>query len=225
MSVIENLHSTRFINISTFEWPVWFSDIQRLNPLVFWPAQVTEEELITLGYAIIHPREPGVGDVVTETDPEYIEGQFFQRWSVRNFTPEEIQANLDIRKNGLLNQVIKLKNEAMAKGYPYMFGEQRMHVQMRDADRVNILGMSERSMRTSGLIQDFRTYENINVPLDDVELFKMTNAVGDAYTQLMQKVWEFKDQINQATAEAELPQIPATLDAFYTDHLQWYAAA
>lgn len=224
MSIIENLHSTRFINISTFEWPVMFSDIQRLNPLVFWPAQVSEEELITLGYAVIHPRAPVTGDVVTETDPEYIEGQFFQRWSARSFTPEEIQQKLDNQKSVLAAQVVKLKNETMAKGYPYQFIEGRYHIQLRDTDRVNILGMSEKSTRAAGLIQTFRTYENVNVSLDDTEMFKMSAAAGDAYSQLMAKVWEFKDQINQATTEAGLPQIPTTLDAFYADHLQWYVA-
>lgn len=222
MSIIENLHSTRFINISTFEWPVMFRDIQRLNPLVFWPAQVSEQELITLGYAVIHPRPSASGDVVTEGDPEYIDGQFFQRWIVRDFAPEEIQQKLDSQKNILLSQVIRLKNDTMAKGYPYMFTEGRYHIQLRDTDRVNILGMSEKSVRTSGLIQLFRTYENVNVSLDDTEIFQMSAAAGDAYSQLMAKVWEFKDQINQAKTEAELPNIPTTLDAFYADHLQWY---
>lgn len=225
MTPIVNIDTARFINIATFEWPVSFLAIQRANPSVFWGANVTTEDILALGYAEIKPRDHEVGDVVREIDPEFINGEFFQRWEVRGFNPEELEANLQAAKNSLRTKVIGLKNDTLAKGYPYQFDSGIYHVQMRDTDRTNILGMTEIAQRDPQGTQVFRVYENQNIPLTAEKLSSMTDAIGVAYSQLMAKVWEFKDQIEAATTKEQLPVIPSTLAEFYADHLLWPAPA
>lgn len=221
MTIIQSIETARFINITTFQWPFTFAQIQKLYPNIGWGSSVTFEELTVLGYSVIEPRQAPSGQVVTEIDPEYIDGQFYQRWSVRDYTPEEISEILEEKKQEATDKVARLKDQTLQKGYPYHFESQLLHVQMRDSDRTNIIGMNQLAERNPGMIQMFRTYENVNVLLTPEQLFAMSNAVGDAYTQLMSVTWQLKDEISDATSEDQLPALPETIDGFYADHLHW----
>lgn len=63
-------------------------------PNVSFPADITDETLAEFGvFPIVEVTAPE-GDVVTELPPELVDGSYIQRWESRDYTPEEVEANL-----------------------------------------------------------------------------------------------------------------------------------
>lgn len=222
MTAIANLTDARFIDINTLDFPLTFKDIKNKTPNTFWGTDVTADELLLVGFALIIPSPKPEGDVVLEVEPELIDGQFHQAWQARSYTPEEKKAILDQVKFDKLNTIELLKSQCLAKGYPYQFSPGvYYHIQMRDSDRTNILGLTEMSARNPGVDQKFRTFENVTVTLTSQELATMSDAVGVAYSSLMQSMWGFKDTIDYASDESQMSSIPGDLESLYRNHLNW----
>lgn len=222
MAAIASLAEARFIDINTLDFPLTFNDIKSKTPNTFWGTDVTADELLLAGFALIIPTPKPEGDVVTEVEPELIDGQFHQTWQSRPYTLEEKKAILDQVKFDKLNTIESLKLQCLAKGYPYQFTPGvYYHIQMRDSDRTNILGLTEISARNPGVSQKFRTFENVTVILTSEELVTMSDAVGVAYSSLMESMWSFKDTIDSASDESQMSSIPGDLESLYSDHLNW----
>lgn len=222
MAKIDNLTDARFIDINTLDFPLTFNDVKRKTLNTFWGTEVSADELLSAGFALIIPSPKPEGDVVTEVEPNLIDGQFIQAWQARSYTPEEKKAFLDKVKFNKLNTIESLKSRCLAKGYPYQFSNGvYYHIQMRDSDRTNILGLSEMSARNPDVTLKFRTYENITVTLTSEDLVTMSDMVGMAYSSLMEVLWGLKDRIESAVEESQISNIPSDLESLYRDHLNW----
>lgn len=57
------------------------------------PDTLTDDLMLSYGFFPVTKTTPPVGDVVTEADPVEIGGVWTQQWSVRDFTPEEVEQN------------------------------------------------------------------------------------------------------------------------------------
>jgi len=109
-----------YINKETLDYPLTLRQVHQANPNVSLPKEPDEATLNALGFATVKPTERPAGDVVTEGQPEQVDGVWQQTWNAREFTPEEIeqrrlasipqsitprQARLALLQAGLLSQV------------------------------------------------------------------------------------------------------------------------
>ncbi|AKJ74514.1 hypothetical protein SP19_23 [Salmonella phage 19] len=91
---------TPLIRISDGKYPVYLSDFRIDNPNSSIGTWIYSENLVEFGYFPVIPKEMPEGDVVTEGVPHFNDQtqEWEQTWDVRDFTEEEIAANLTSAK-------------------------------------------------------------------------------------------------------------------------------
>lgn len=215
--------STRFIRVLTDEYNLSLADIQRIHRDVMWGSEVTEEFMASLGYAVVHPREPYGSGRYTEITPVEEAGLYYQNWTVREETPEELEISFTNAREIALSTVNSFATQAIARGVIYDFDDRFLTVQIRDQDRVNIIGMALKAEREPAIVQTFRTAENIMVPVTKSQIIEISDQAYDTYVAIKAAEWELVDAIRSATTISEIPAVPDTLRQFYETNagLSW----
>jgi len=208
--------STPLIEIETGSYPMYLSQVISHRADVVFEAEPTVTDLRAFGYAVVHPVEKPIGDVVTEGCPVLVDGEYHQSWSIQTFTPEEKAAQLETRKQELAKEVLAIRETDLAGGFLYTLNENTIFgVQLRPEDRVNLIGLRMEAMylvdRHSTQLSPFRSTENISYPLTPTELLDLCNTALAAGKKIYANSWAIKDQIEAATTMAELPVLPNTL--------------
>lgn len=201
-----------FIDIASKEYPLSFAAIRHKNPNMLIGVGATTDLMRTLGYEVVQQVERPVGDVVTEESPVKTETGYIQVFSVRAFTEEEANERLARAKRLFADKVDSMLKSALEKGVKFDFGAPHgeLHVQLRDKDRLNIIGM--RALANEGVAsQPFRTYENINLVLTAEQVLDMASAAHTGYLTLLGVAWGLKDQIVNAPSEEAIPVLPDSL--------------
>lgn len=201
-----------FIDIVSKEYPLNFAAICQKNPNKLIGIGATTDLMRTLGYEVVQQVERPVGDVVTEEKPVKTETGYIQVFSVRAFTEEEANERLARAKRLFADKVDSMLESALEKGVKFDFGAPHgeLHVQLRDKDRLNIIGM--RALANEGVAsQPFRTYENINLVLTAEQVLAMASAAHTGYLALLGAAWNLKDQIAAAPSEEAIPVLPDSL--------------
>ena len=219
--------STTFINILSGEFNFRLADIRRLNRNIMWPPAVSEDFVAALGYAVIRERAPtGSGEYIP-SEPVEEDGYYFQGWKEHIPTEDEVARKLKATKEVGYQTLSSLVEEALKRGVVFNFGTEdqpnKMHIQIRDTDRTNILDMVVKSQRDPSLLQYFRTYENRLVQVDHDQVIAMSDASYAGFTTIMGTKWAVQDMIAKATSVTELPSSPPGLKDFYLNyaHLEW----
>lgn len=211
--------STLLINVVTSEYPVSLLKVRQDNPNISFAAEPEDSVLDDLGYSVVHRVDAPAGDVVTEGAPEYVDGAWRQTWVVREFTAEELAAQLQARKSDMTQQIDQLRDATLANGFRFVFsgeaGEQG--VQVREQDKINIVASriiadAFINMGQPETLMDFRTFENNTLRIPATEIVALSNAAFQRVTQVYAAAWVLKDQVAAATTLAELPVLPETLD-------------
>lgn len=210
--------STPLLKVDTGTYPVYFQQVRMANPEVSFPESPDEDCLGDYGYAVVNPTPRPSADVVVEGAPQLSEGAYHQTWVAREFTPAELDINLNERKRQLNEQVLTLRDKDLSDGFIYELNAQTVFgVQLRPEDRTNLLLLQARADRLikagSEITTMFRSTENVGYPLTPTELLAMCDAALNAGMQVYAASWALKDQIDAATTVASLPVIPATLMA------------
>lgn len=212
---IEINGATRFIEAASGDYPLTFQAIKQRFPNSSFPSEPSYELMVSIGYFAVLPSARPDGDVVFEVQPVLREDGFYeQAFGVRPFTPEEIAAYLATQQTSKLSEVSILRASALAVGAPIDFGGVYgvQHIQLRDTDRVNILGLRiKANAMIAGSSTDtikVRTYENSSVPLTAQQVIDLSWKVLAAYESIMTKAWDFQDLIKAAETLAELPVLP-----------------
>ncbi|MNF88276.1 hypothetical protein D3C81_331330 [compost metagenome] len=208
--------STAMLKLATGEYPVYFQRVRQDFPEVSFPENPTEDCLGDYGFAVVYPTVRPTGDVVTEGTPTLIDGVYNQAWSVREFTPAELDVRLVELKRTMADQVLVLREKDLASGFIYQKDEVTLFgVQLRPEDRMNLLilkGHAQFLLAANATDTTvFRSTENVGYPLTPAELLAMCDAALVAGMSIYAVSWVLKDQIEAATTLAELPTIPATL--------------
>lgn len=122
-------------------WPCTIATMRSEFPGVSFPQNPTIETCRKRGYELVHPTTAPTGDVVVEVEPVLIDGVWTQTWNASNFTEEQI-AQMVIDRQERLTRAIKAQGDRnLNKGMEYDFGDVVEHIQIRDADRVNLIGL------------------------------------------------------------------------------------
>lgn len=208
--------STAMLKLATGEYPVYFQRVRQDFPEVSFPENPTEDCLGDYGFAVVYPTVRPNGDVVTEGTPTLIDGVYNQAWSVREYTPAELDVRLVELKRTMADQVLVLREKDLAGGFIYQKDEVTIFgVQLRPEDRMNLLilkGHAQFLLAANATDTTvFRSTENVGYPLSPAELLAMCDAALVAGMSIYAVSWVLKDQIEAATTLAELPTIPATL--------------
>lgn len=207
--------STLFIEVATGKYPVTLSDIARKYTDRSFSVTPPRVDISNLGYEVVNPSLKPEGDVITEGEPELIEGEWFKVWDVRNYNDSEKSVMLTQRKETLSSQVMQIRNDDFEIGTTYTLSpEVSFNVQLRQEDRINLLLLNMRAkeaiLAEDTSLESFRSYENITFKLTPTQIVEMTNTALTAVKSIYEQSWKFKDQIEAAVKMEDLPELPVT---------------
>lgn len=209
--------STLLMQVDTQEYPLTLDQIRRRLPDVSFGANPPLEDLANLGFAeVVLVGGIPEGDVVTEGAPKLVKGVWERTWVTRAFNAEELAMRLTERKTQLSQSVMQLRDQDLNRGFEYTVeGMYPFHVQLRVEDRINLLARNLQAQQLvaaeSESLLAFRGFENVTVHLTPVQMVEMTSAALLAVDSIYELSWELKDDIDQATTVADLPELPDTL--------------
>lgn len=220
--------NTRLIHAESGDYPLTFASIKNRHPLTSFAAEPTAEQLLALGYHVVTEILAPLGDVVLEGAPELqADGTYKQTYTVRAFNADEQAQRLSMKQLELANQISTLKNDSLTKGAPFDFGGAYgvQHVQMRDGDRANIIGLRFKAdaIVAAGTadMMSVRTGENNLVPLTANQFLDLSWKFMSAFEAVMGTAWHYEDLVKAAIAAEELPELPAD----FTPEVQSLVAA
>lgn len=74
-------------------YPFTLTDLRRVRPNISWPAEIDDKTAATFDcYPVMQTDAPlGHGQKVVRTAPEYVNGVWQERWSLEDYTAEEIE--------------------------------------------------------------------------------------------------------------------------------------
>jgi len=214
----EVTESTTLIAVDTGDWPLYLATVRSRLQDISLPRLPTEEQLAAVGYAVVVPTEKPTGDVVTEAPPIEENGKWYQSWTVRPYTQEELDAQLAEKKTSLLVDVQTLRTMTLEKGIPVDFGgtDGVQHVQLRDGDRANLTSLNNRAKDwiADGNVQQlaFITEEDNAVTITTEQALALTNAAYDKYVEIIFHLNDLKKQVISATELSALPTIPSEIE-------------
>lgn len=196
-------------------YPFTFEKIKDKDLHIEFDDNFSLEQLLELGYCLVEPTPKPVGDVVFEKHPVRAEdGTYKQVWDTRKFTAEELSVVLTARKDELLKSINEIKVKSLARGTPVDFGDTYgiQHIQLRDGDRANILGLRIKAEsivnNQSEAWMGIRTYENVLVPLTADAMMNLSWTILNSYEEVMRAAWDMEDLVKAAENLEELPELP-----------------
>lgn len=203
---------TRLIHAETGTYPLFMDNLATYAPNTTFGPTTDAETLIEFGLEIVKEVPAPVNDVVTEGAPEEVNGEWQQTWVSRTFSEVEMAEKLVAAKATLQAQAEGMRVTQFDRGFPHTFGENVYHVQIRNADRSNLLGLrtvaKEVVAAGSEMTFEFRVYENVVVEIGATEMVAVADAAFAAATLGYRKTWAVKDGADRATTIEELPSLP-----------------
>lgn len=205
--------NSQFVRLHDSFQPITLRQIRRDSTALI-PNTPTEEMMEYLGYALIHPTTAPEGDVVSPAPAVFSDGKWVQSWAVREYTTAELEDRLSRARKQHLNDLKLYETAVLSKGLAYEFPTGTYHVQLRDGDIGRITGLR---VKADALISAdlgmapmvFRTYENVVLDLTAQQIHDMADAAFMGYNDMLQGIWDLKDQTLSAASVAEFPPIPA----------------
>lgn len=198
--------NAKFIDADTKTYPLSFAQIRAANPLVLMGTKTSVEMLNGLGYHVVHPVEPPVGDVVTEGAPVYTTEGYKQTWTVRSFTEEENVKRLESKKAATLSFLSRKATEVRERGVAYSFAAGVQHVQLREVDITNLTGLAVMAEKDPTRTYYFRSMENQVNPMTAAEVAEMTVFAYGAFEDFLGAYWTLQETVK---AVASLEQVPS----------------
>jgi hypothetical protein len=210
------LDTSKLLDIHNGRYPVYLTDMRAKYPQVSLSEGLDDSKLAPYQYALVREIEPPEGHVVIEGFPVHdpVQQIYKQVWHAFPPGSGQYQAALDKAKDALYAKIRDVRTSTAAKGRLYEFPDgQQLHVQMRDEDKTNVLGLriTADDLLAQGIneaVLEFRTYEDINIPVTPEQMRELASWYFQNITALMQASWEMVNQVKQAQTFETLPEIP-----------------
>lgn len=201
------------------EYPVYLYQLNTKIENALIPEKIDSEALVSFNYFPVTVTPRPAGDIVEEGPPVFEDGEWKTTYVVREHTSEENESILKQAKDAALVNIEQLRVAQFRIGFPHLFGADGdiYHVQVRDADRTNILSyrvMAKEAItegRAETFSVEFRVYENVSVQLTAQEMVEMADASVQHVLSGYQEIWALKEQTLTATRVEDIPQLPATI--------------
>lgn len=209
---------TRLIHAESGTYPLFLGDLSAYAPNTAFGPTTDAETLIEFGLEVVKEVPMPINDVVSEGTPEEVDGEWQQTWISRTFSEVEMADKLATAKAVLQSQAETMRITQFDRGFPHTFGENVYHVQIRNADRSNLLGLrtvAKEVVQAGGEMEfSFRVYENVVVNITAAEMVAVADAAFVAANVGYQKTWAVKDGADVATTLEELPPLANEVDFF-----------
>jgi len=208
----------RLIELSTKQYPLTLEGIRQSNPQVSFGSDISEKDLLSLGYAKVFQADQPTGDVVTEKAPVEHNGKWIQQWEARGFNETETTQKLKQKSDQLIQEIDKKATAELAVGAPYEYKGTTYHIQLRPEDRVNLLTVKDRAYRAEAANDEtpmiFRPYENVTLEVTAKEMIDIAETALVQCEETAKVIWDLKDLVRNATTLNGFPTIPAKLFNF-----------
>lgn len=211
MSTLVDLNAN-FIHVATQTYPLTLRRIREREKGTMIPSTPTEEIMLEIGYAVVHPTTPEKADKVESGPPELVDGQWRQTWIYSSFTPEEITDQLNSYKEIVYGQLGQVLNATAELGIEFIFDENTIErIQLRDQDMNRIHSLARRAQIDPGASYEFRTRENNFVSVTAEQIADIEIQALNERDRLLTAYWTLKDAIREAQTRSDIPTIPEKL--------------
>ena len=205
-----------FIDTRDLSWPYTMMQIRRRETNYTFAPVPDLEFLKGAGYMVIRDSEVPAGDVVTQVTPVLNGDQWYRAYTVRSFTPEELQAALDTERQVRLQLLGERLVARLAQGYESVIRGTTQHLNLSDVNAAD-LGDTLRRATTAlerGATTTFRirTNENQTFTLNAQETVDLLDAALAERQRIRELSWDLEDLLNMADTMEDLPEVPAVLD-------------
>lgn len=196
------------------QWPTNLYEINKYFPNVSFGIPQDEENLVPFNVFPIDPGTPPVGDVVTKVTPVLVDGRWVQQYEVRSFNEQELADNLEAGRQNALYQLDSVLGNTYERGFSNAHGESTDIFSMSSDNRQLITGMYLLADTETDADRKFklRTVSNQTVEYSVDEMKALGKAVMEYVTAVLEKLWDYMDQITSATKIEDLPEVPDYID-------------
>lgn len=206
---------TPLIRTSDGKYPVYLSDFRSDNPNVSIGSWIYSENLVEFGYFPVIPKEMPEGDVVTEGAPHFNDQtqEWEQTWDVRDFTEEEIAANLVSAKDQRKADAQTVLSEDINIGIPYPYDEMEYQVRVKSFDLATLLTIKnvlDADGPETTNVYPFQFLDGYKADFTHSEMTALINSVSRSHYELMKSYWTYIDSVDQATSVENIPQLPSS---------------
>lgn len=204
---------TPMIRSSDNRYPVYLSDFRSDNPNVSIGTWIYSENLVEFGYFPVIPVTPPQGDVVTEGHPVFNEEtqQWEQTWNSRDFSEEEIAANLATAKTFRKAEAQAVLSSDIEAGIPYPVDNEEFKVRVRSFDLatlVSVKSVLEADGEDSSDVYPFRFLDGYKSDFTHAEMKDLVAQVSRAQYNLMKSYWTYLDEVEKASSIQNIPALP-----------------
>lgn len=206
---------TPLIRTSDGKYPVYLSDFREDYPNVSIGSWIYSENLVEFGYFPVIPQQPPAGDVVTEGPPHFNDQtqEWEQTWTSRDFTPEEIAANLSAAKEQRKLEAQTILTNDLNEGIPYPFDETDYKVRVKSFDLATLLTIKNVVEEDGDQTSDLYTFRFLDGYKDDFthsEMLALINGVSRSHYNLMKAYWQYLDDVDQTPVIENIPELPSS---------------
>lgn len=205
--------NTPLIRSSDGKYPVYLSDFLSDNPNVSIGSFIYSENLVEFGYFPVIPVDKPAGDVVVEGPPRFDDQtqEWFQTWTSRDFTQEEIAANLLSAKTQRKFDAQLVLTQDLNTGIPYPFDGESYKVRIKGFDIATLLSIKvvlEDDGDQSSEVYPFRFIDGYKSDFTHTEMLALVKGVTRANYNLMKTYWAYLDQVDQSPTIGDIPALP-----------------
>lgn len=211
---IHNLYEyTPLIRTSDMGYPKYLRDFRKDNPNVTMTVNYIDANIVALYnyFEVLSVEAPTEGDVITEGKPELRDdGKWYQTWTVRAFTVEEIAQNLVDAKDRALMDANTIIAQDLSVGVTVKHGDVDYRVSSTTDERVNwgndlfILMNRDNAAEFSVRVMD----ESITMTVAEATTF-YHNAIENHF-QLLTAYYNYIDAVSATVLIADLPVTPGS---------------
>lgn len=205
--------STKMIRIADLSYPRYIYDMRKEFPNVSFSDNWSQPETITdWGYEYVWPTTRPVNDVVLEGQPVQGEdGLWYQTWTDREYTPEEIANNLANAKYGNIVTAQDIVNTQFQQNItPVEYNTESYGVNLRPEDITTLLAV--KSLAEDQVVSEpftLRLYQG-SLTGTAAEIIGLINAVLVVYYGIQRRAWDYMVSVEQATTLEDIPPVPDT---------------
>jgi len=214
--------STRLIRLKDKAYPKYLYDMRQDNMQNSFGSTIESEKLYNFPnpYAYVYLVDPPTGDVVAEGDPVLNEddGKWYQHWDVRPFNEQELAERLGYGRDDALQNAKQVLSNDLTEGLEVTLktSGDKVKLIMTAEERVNLMGLrivaEKRVNASDNTVFTVRKADNQSFQADPADVIEFVEDVLEVYNGYLEKYWQFKSDVANATTLEELPAVPATFN-------------
>ena len=205
-----------FIDTRDMAWPLTMNQIRRRENNITFAPTPDLPFVESVGYQVLHESEIPTGGQVTEVTPQLVDGKWTRVYSMRPYTPEEIQGFIDTERQVRLQLLNERLAERLAMGYESVISGATHRINMSDANANDLSTQLRRAIqavdRGQSTIFKLRTVDNQTLSLGPQDTVDLIDTVLAERQRILEVSWDLEDLLAASETIEEMPQIPAVLD-------------